>query len=241
MQKINKETMLLNTGQELNIEFIHGAGGTESKWRKIKPYFTDEKTTYVNLLGREDKQGESAETIEKHAENLASKIKEETVLVGHSMGGLVGLEVAKINPLVKGLVLIASSYELPVHPSILDSFNKNEFPDFLFKASYTKNASDELINEEEKEKTKVPSEITYQDFVACNEYKSGAETLSGLDIPVLALFGSEDNLLSKDSEEKLKEAKPNILINKVDGEKHYLILESPQEVSKVIKSFSKKL
>lgn len=231
----------MSNEQKLKFEFIHGAGGTESKWRKIKPYFTDEKTTYVNLSGRENKRDQSAQTIEEHAEKLASKITEETVLIGHSMGGLVGLEVAKLNSLVKGLVLIASSYELPVHPSILDSFDKNEFPDFLFKASYTKNASGELIKEEEKEKTKVPSEITYQDFVACNEYKFGAETLKSLEIPVLALFGSEDNLLSKDTEENLKKAKPHILINKVDGEKHYLILESPQEVSKVIKSFSEKL
>lgn len=226
---------------EINFEFIHGAGGTESKWREVKPYFKDEKTTYVNLSGREDKQNESAQTIEEYAKNISAKITEDTVLVGHSMGGLIGLEVAKNNPLVKGLVLVASSYELPVHSSILDSFAQGEFPDFLFKASYTKEISDELIEQEEKEKTKVPSEITHQDFIACNEYKSGAETLGSLEIPVLAIFGSEDKLLSKDSEDKLKEAKSNIHINKIDGEKHYLILESPQQVSEIIKSFSEKI
>lgn len=231
----------MSSEKDLNFEFIHGAGGTESKWREMKPYFTDKKTTYVNLPGRENKQGESAQSIEEHAEIISRNITSETILIGHSMGSLVALEIAKKNPLIKGLVLIASSYELPVHPSILESFSKNEFPDFLFKASYTKEASKKLIEEEELEKNKVSNETIYQDFLACNKYTIGAETISSINIPIMALFGSDDKLLSKDSEEKLKKSNSNMLIKKIDGEKHYLILESPEEVSNIIKSFAENL
>lgn len=223
---------------QINYVFIHGAGGTESKWREIKPYFKDKQATYLNLPGRKDKKEITVQTIEDYAKEVAKEITDETILVGHSMGGLIGLEVAKNNPLIKGLVLVASSYELPVHPSILDSFAKGEFPEFLFKASYTKEISTELLNQEEAEKTNIPSEITHQDFVACNTYQAGKETLQSLQIPVLALFGSEDKLLGKDTEENLIEANPQIQINKITGEKHYLILESPKQVSDIIRSFS---
>lgn len=226
---------------KINYVFIHGAGGTESKWREMKPYFADEKARYINLPGREDKGHLAAQTIEEYAKEVSKEITENTVLVGHSMGGLVGLEVAKVNPVIKGLVLVASSYELLVHPSILDSFAQGEFPEFLFKASYTKEISNELIEEEKAEKTKIPSEITHQDFIACNTYKSGAETLSKINIPVLAVFGSEDKLIDKNTEEKLKEVNAKVHISKLTGEKHYLILESPQKVSEIIKSFTEKI
>lgn len=228
-------------GNQINYVFIHGAGGTESKWREIKPYFKDEQATYLNLPGRKDKQDIRVKTIEDYAKEVAKEITDETILVGHSMGGLIGLEIAKNNPLIKGLVLVASSYELPVHPSILDSFAEGEFPEFLFKASYTKEISSELLEQEEKEKTKIPSEMTHQDFIACNTYQTGQETLQSLKIPVLALFGSEDKLLGKDTEEKLTEANPQVQINKITGEKHYLILESPKQVSDIIQSFSKSI
>lgn len=219
-------------------KFIHGAGGTDTKWRKVKPYFENKKTTYVNLSGREGNENKTFQTIQDHAESIVPSITEETILIGHSMGSLIALEVAKRTNLIKGVVMIASSYELPVHQSILDSFAEKKFPEFLFKASYTEKASKELIEEEAIEKNKVSSETIYQDFLACNEYVVGSDTLSHLNIPVMALFGSEDKLLSKDSENKLKEVRPDIQINKIKGEKHYLILESPQQVSEIIKSFA---
>ena len=61
---------------------------------------------------------EIAEWIKRSMEKL--KIKEISFM-GHSQGCLVGLEFASRFPkLIKSLVLVAGSYELPVNPALID-------------------------------------------------------------------------------------------------------------------------
>lgn len=222
------------------ILFIHGAGGTNSKWRKVEPYFSDHTIESVNLPGRNN-ESNAANTIEEQAEQINSLITKDTIVVGHSMGGLVGLELAKQNENVKGLVLAASFYELPVHPKMLASFDEGEFPSSLFYASYTKHADEELLSQEKREKEIVPIRTVQKDFHACNAYKGGAETLSNLQIPVLAIYGNADRLLPPKVDESLKNVNDNIQLIEMDGGSHYLILEEPEQFSNHVKKFIKQL
>ena len=79
-----------------------------------------------------------------------TKLHFDTIVVGHSMGGLIALELAGISDKVKGVVLVNSSYKLPVHPKIIQTLAEGTFPENLFRASYAKAANSELLEKRER-------------------------------------------------------------------------------------------
>lgn len=221
----------------LNLLFIHGAGGTKSKWRSVEPFFTDYTYQSINLPGHGDDSSEVALTIEENASLIEQYIKDDTIIVGHSMGGLVGLELASRNNKVKGLVLAASSFELPVHHSILDSLEEGVFPNSLFYASYSKEVDETLLAEEKKEKESTPVDISRIDFRACNDYKEGESKLESLKIPIAAIYGNEDRLIPSGIGEKLQVVNKNVKVFEIEKSGHFPILEKAEAFSKALQIF----
>lgn len=222
--------------------FIHGAGGTKSKWRLLSHYFQEGEAEYIDLPGRDGLGEESIPfSIEEFARTLNQVIQDDVIVVGHSMGGLIGVELATINEKVKGLVLAASHYRLPVHSKVLDKLKEGLFPEGLFHASYAKNSAPELLELEKRELNLVPKERTFLDYEACNRYTKGKETLSRLSIPILALYGEEDRLLPENAQEELVAANPRAHLQVIPQASHYLMLEQPAVVSTLLADFKDQL
>ncbi|QED48981.1 alpha/beta fold hydrolase [Cytobacillus dafuensis] len=227
--------------KKYKIMFIHGAGGTKSKWRAMKEYCEEALYEAIDLPGHGENEFNLITSIQDHAAYIDQSIQEDTIVVGHSMGGLIALELAARNKCVKGIVLAASFYELPVHPKILDKLANGEFPSSLFHASYSSDVSEVLLEEEKTEMNKVPIEITYADFKACNSYLDGTDRLTALDIPVCAILGKQDRLLPSEPAKLLKNLKPDIKIVEIDGSGHYIMLEKPKEFSEALTMFTQEL
>ncbi len=221
--------------------FIHGAGGTKSKWRLLQKEFEDESIRIIDLPGRGDQMNESASSVQELARYCKEQISEDVILVGHSLGGLVALQTALDNPKVKGLVLVASHYELPVHSKVLDKLNNGIFPDGLFYSSYSKGTSTNLVKEEKEEIKLVSSKQTYSDFKACNEYEMGKESVSRLTIPVLAVYGEEDRMLPQDAPQKLMEVNKQAKVKAVENAARYIMLEQPEALAGILKEFANEI
>lgn len=221
----------------LTFFFIHGAGGTISKWRKVTERLGDIPFEVHNLPGHDHDKRAVPSTIEEFASMLNSEIREDVIVVGHSMGGLIGIELAAINEKVKGLVLANSHYELPVHPKILEQLSTGVFPDSLFYASYGKSTDKQLLYEEKEELHKNPMRVTINDFECCAKYKNGEKMLKILNIPVLAVIGEEDKLLPPNAKEQLMKVKPDIQIKKMKGSGHYSMLEKSEKFTEIILEF----
>lgn len=219
--------------------FIHGAGGTKNKWRTLSSL--ENESSFIDLPNHGSNKATQCETIEEYAAVLSKQITNDCIVVGHSMGGLIALELAAKNPNVKGIVLVASSYSLPVHPKIITSLEEGEFPDFLFRASYAKGASPQLIVEEQQELATSPPDVAKQDFQACDRYKNGEATLSKLEIPILALLGDEDRLIPPDTQEKLSALNEHVEVSMIEGAGHYLALEKPDIVKQQLSKFKAKV
>lgn len=217
--------------------FIHGAGGTKSKWRKVEPFFTDYTCKYITLPGQEGDGSEVAHTIEESAALVESHIEGDTIVIGHSMGGMIGLELAARNSHVKGLVLAASFYELPVHSSILESLESGVFPNSLFYASYAKGVSEEFLAEEKAEADHIAVAVSRWNFQACNAYKAGKGRLANLQIPVAAIYGDVDRLIPPEAGNKLQEVNKNVHVVEIEKSGHYPILENPTAFSKALQEF----
>ncbi|QQE77582.1 alpha/beta fold hydrolase [Alicyclobacillus sp. SO9] len=216
--------------------FIHGAGGTKSKWRFVRERLPESDGLYIDLPGHGVETGAAKESIRAYAEALSEQIHQDVVIVGHSMGGLIGIELAARNPHVKGLIMVASHYRLPVHEKILSRLRDGEFPNSLFNASYRKNADRKLIEDERTEITLVSTEITLSDYECCNRYDDGKATLSKLTLPVHVLYGSEDKLLPPLSKDEMLAANSRVRTWVIPSAAHYVMLERPDETVSYIRS-----
>lgn len=215
--------------------FIHGAGGTRNKWRTLTSL--ENESTCIDLPGHGTSEAEQCETVEDYAKQLSPEVTRDCIVVGHSMGGLISLELAALNPNVKGIVLAASSYQLPVHPKIIATLAEGTFPDNLFHASYAKDVSPDLFNEEKQELLTSPTEVARKDFIACDRYKAGKETLKQLQIPILAVLGNEDRLIPPNTAEVLSQLNPSVNIATIEGAGHYIALEKPEDFIREIIQF----
>lgn len=225
----------------MKLLFIHGAGGTKSKWRKVADQLQDLSCEFIDLPGHGESEYNIISSIQDVAGFISSSIHEETIVIGHSMGGLIAIELAARNNKVKGIVLAASFYELPVHSSILERLETGEFPNSLFYASYSKEADKDLLEEEQRQLKMVPTEIALADFKACNEYTEGKDQFAQLCIPTMAVIGNEDRLLPSQAIEKLQKVKVDVDIQELAGAGHYVMLEKPAAFVSAIQAFVNKV
>jgi pimeloyl-ACP methyl ester carboxylesterase len=222
---------------KLPLMFIHGAGGTSSKWRRVRDRLGDRAGIYVDLPGHGAGGDDTQDSVEGYAAVLGPQIHQEVVLVGHSMGGLIAMELAVRHHFVKGLVLVASHMSLPVHPKILVQLSAGVFPESLFHASYSKQVDAKLLMEERDEIALVSTQTTFLDFDACNGYHRGPNVFAALDIPILAVYGSEDRLLPPTAKEDLVKVNARASVTTVAASGHYVMLEQPDEFVHVLTDF----
>ena len=106
---------------------MHGSGLTHIVWSLHETFLTAKgySVLSVDLPGHGNSEGPAVKSIEGIAEwvkKLMEQLKvNEISFIGHSQGCLVGLEFASRFPkLIKSLVLVGGSYELPVNPVLID-------------------------------------------------------------------------------------------------------------------------
>ncbi|WP_047153807.1 alpha/beta fold hydrolase [Aneurinibacillus tyrosinisolvens] len=222
--------------------FIHGAAGSKDKFRGIEQKLEGIPCLFVDLPGHGENAGEACcASIEEYAQWLNGHIgRQPVIVVGHSMGGMIGMELAAHNPYVKGLVLTASHYELPVHPKLLLQLVEGTFPASFFRASYGKNVNEDLLEEEQRQRNQVSMQVAHNDFSCCNDYK-GKASFAALKIPVLALYGSEDRLLPAGALENAKETLPDAQCEVIEGAGHYVMLENPEAFVQALLAFRKSI
>ena len=122
----------------------------------------------------------------------------------------MGIDFASRYPdLTEKLVLVAGSYKLPVNQDLLDlAFSGDEKAILLMmkwgyegsKAFIGGNPVKKIINS-----TREIREILYVDLNACNNYKSGKESLEKITCPTLCIFGDLDKMVPLEVGNKMAE------------------------------------
>ena len=117
--------------------FIHGAGMDSSIWEAQTSYFARCHPIYgINLPGHGGSDGSGVDRIELYAQRVRSVLDEllprdPYLLVGHSMGGAVAMEMAtRTSSSIAGIVLIGTAAKLKVMPIV---FETNKAPGTLFQ------------------------------------------------------------------------------------------------------------
>ena len=221
-----------------SILFIAGAGMDHRLIRSIKlPDSEYNRPLIIDLPGHGFTQGSSSNNIETYSNFLIDSLKahdlKELSICGHSMGGLVALDmVTRHSYKAKSLILVNSIYPTRVADALLSKAKAGNGPaaDFIIKYGLYKRLLGIKNAFSEKEDL-----VMLDDLEACNNYQLDLTELKNLELPISIILGSKDKLVDLKAVESFANVVPS-KIHTIDEVGHFPFFEDPVELSKLISS-----
>ena len=228
----------------MKLIFIHGSGGCKESWQWQTQHFVDSEA--IDLPGHPI--GNPCSTIDDYVEWLHGYVSEkgysDLVIAGHSLGGGIALLYAlKYPENVKGLISMGSGGRLRVHPLFLESLEKAIADPDNAQAPVSepsKLVAPELaeIISRRTEENGLP--VMLNDLMACDKFDI-MDRLGDIDIPLLAVCGTEDVMTPPKYSQYLVDNMKNARVAIIEGGTHFVFAEKPVEVNQAIDSFLKSL
>jgi len=231
-----------------SVVLIHGAGCNSSVWlHQLEGIQSPFNLVAIDLIGHGATKGTSMNSIAGYSTWLAEVLKRcfqsQVILVGHSMGGAITMQLAKDHPeLVKGMVLLATGPRLKVAPQFLDGI-KNDFENtikLLMKYAYAKDVDQNTLKAGIDLMLSTGKDTAFNDFWACDNFDIEGE-IHKITLPCLIMVGDQDKLTPPDLSisifQKLRESRL-VKLHKVG---HMLMLENPKKVNREIEAFLRDL
>ena len=228
---------------------IHGAGSNYLCWPAEIRRLRDVSVYAIDLPGHGNSTGTAHHRVTFYQSAIIDFIAQlginRAVLVGHSLGAAIGLQLAHDHPEhVAGLVCIAGAASFQIDSSFID----------LFRVPQTQKTALELMktyfapqcgNQQWfpnllKSLTTVRNSLWYADLRASEQFDLRSQ-LSRINTPALVLSGTHDPLVSSSSASYLAHQLPNAELIRFYKHGHMLMLEDPKGVAKDILGFYQKI
>jgi len=224
----------------MQLVFIHGSGGCKESWHYQVRHFPDSDA--IDLPGHPE--GELCQTIEAYGEWLHAYIRrrgyEDVVLVGHSLGGGIALQVALDHAEdLAAIVLVGSGARLRVHPDYLSALERAVQNPSL--AEQARNPVYDLIDAElaavlRRRAAENGPAAALNDMRACDAFDVMTR-LGSIELPALALCGDRDIMTPPKYSEYLAKNMPRARAVVIPGGTHMVFAEKPEEVNRAIEDF----
>ncbi|MBC7223640.1 MAG: alpha/beta hydrolase [Anaerolineae bacterium] len=229
------------------VVLVHGAGGSHLHWPAALRRLPEATVYALDLPGHGRSEGEGRRSIAAYRDVVRSFLEaaglEQAVLVGHSMGGAIALEVALRYPRrVRGLVLVGSGARLRVAPALLQALQE-DYPravESLVQWLFAKDAPEQLRRTARQQLLGVPPQVVYGDFLACDGFDVMGE-LPQVEAPTLAVCGTEDVMTPLKYSQYLAAHIPQAHLEVVPGGGHMVMLEQPEPVARAVAAFLRQL
>lgn len=235
------------TGSEKrpSLLFVHGAGCDVSVWQAQADFFAGRHPAYrLDLPGHGGSTPVGEECISSYATwvRLAAAslfATEPFVLVGHSMGGAVALELAAAPPeALAGVVLVGTGARLGVTRAIFQMLTQD--PEAFFQSvglfafsPATRTGVRERVVRAVK---RCPLPVILGDFKACDAFDMRGR-LGAVRIPALILSGLDDQLTPAAYASYLRDAIFDSRLVMVPEAGHMVMAERPEAVNQAIAQF----
>ena len=230
---------------------MHGSGLSHIVWSLHEQFYSSQgfNVLAVDLPGHGDSEGPSLSSIQEISDwvkDLANELNLKKInFIGHSQGCLVGIDFASRYPeLIERLVLVAGSYKLPVNQDLLDLAEAGDEKALLLMMKWGYEGSKAFIGGNPVKKiinsTREIREILYVDLRACNNYKSGKDSLEKINCSTLCIFGDLDKMVPLEVGNKMAEKIKNSKVKVITNCGHMIIFERAFEMRKSVLEFLKK-
>ena len=222
----------------MTVVFIHGAGANPSVWHLQTAHFKD--SLAIELPGHPN--GHGLTTVSDYARVVDRQIDDNgisnPIIVGHSMGGAIGIELGTRMPALRGLVLVGTGARLRVRPEFLVRMREDYEGAAKLLASWSVSASADpiLIDRIARDLLKVKPEVTIGDFMACDKFDM-MDRLGEIECRTLIVCGNDDVMTPKKYSQYLHEKINNSKLVIIPGAGHGVMLETPREFNRVLGEF----
>ncbi len=164
------------------------------------------------------------------------------MLVGHSLGGVVALEIARIRPdLVDGLVLIASGARLPVPEPIMERARADPAAERRrLMEAFLADGDRPIAAEARAALEACADETLAADYAACAAADLRGR-LADLRAPALVVAGGEDRLTPPWLSEELARELPMAQMVLIPGARHMVMADADGTVNLLTAAFLARL
>ena len=246
--------MFVSTGgmdfdeEKSSILLMHGSGLTHIVWSLHEQFYASQgfNILSVDLPGHGNSEGPSLKSIEEISDWVKSLMNvlgiKKIIIIGHSQGCLVGIDFASRYPnLINDLVLVAGSYKMPVNQDLIDYAEAGDEKAILLMMKWGYEGSKAFIGGNPVKKiinsSREIREVLAVDLNACNNYKSGKESLEKINCPTLCIFGYLDKMVPLEVGNKMASMIKNSEKKIINNCGHMIIFEKAFEMRKIVKEF----
>jgi len=120
----------------MNIYFLHGLNGYPAQWKPIQEYLSKKGFNSSAYDFMKDKNLRKTR-FQDYVEAIASEVSDDTVLIGHSMGGLLVQKIAEITRIKAGICICTAPPKGILLPSPGFSSSLRYIPYVLFNIPFT--------------------------------------------------------------------------------------------------------
>ncbi len=231
-----------------SILLMHGSGLTHIVWSLHEQFYASQgfNVLSVDLPGHGNSEGPALKSIEEISNWVKSLMEKmsisKIIIVGHSQGCLVGIDFAsRYSKLISGLVLVAGSYKMPVNQDLIDLAEAGDEKAVLLMMKWGYEGSKAFIGGNPVKKiinsSREIREILAVDLNACNNYKTGKESLEKVNCSTLCIFGDLDKMVPINVGNKMAELIKNSKTKVITNCGHMIIFEKAFEMRKLVKEF----
>jgi pimeloyl-ACP methyl ester carboxylesterase len=228
-----------------NVVLLHGAGGNHLVWPAALRRLPRANVYALDLSGHGRSTGKGHANIAAYVQEVVQFIQalslSNVVLIGHSMGGAVAQTIAiQQPPEATALVLIGTGAKLRVAPTILDQIvpNFEQAVSAINQFAWSATAPPEMVENGRELLMQTGPTVMHADFCACDQFDI-RDQLALINVPVLIISGSADNLTPPKYGCFLADHIPKAQFVQLDGAGHMMMLEKPGETTEAIQAFLK--
>lgn len=247
-------TLYVHTGGSASptgrpVILIHGAGGDHTVWRFQTRWLAHHgyRVLCPDLPGHGRSGGEPCESIPGWGEWLLSLLDERVgsaaTIVGHSMGGLIGLQAAASRPeAFTRLIVVGSGRAMPVHADLLDAA-RHDLPRAAAliagwsvpwahrgghpeSGTWQKGGIERLLERSRHG-------VLATDLEAVSAFRVQAETIA---VPTDVIIGSQDRMAGRKAGEELAAAIPGAILHVIEGAGHDPMTQMPRTFNRLLLS-----
>ncbi len=237
-----------------SIIFIHGAANDHSVWTLQSRYFAHHgfNALAVDLPGHGKSFGDAKTSVPQYADwiiNLCDNgAIREAAVVGHSMGSLIGLDLATRHPArVSRLALLGCCTPMPVADALMDAARHRpqeafdmlniwgHAPQVKWNQSAIPGTSLMMAYKCLLEKSR-PG-VLANDLAACSSFALAADTIKKIVAPTLVLSGSKDMMTPPKAAQSVAKQITGARFTSLAGVGHAMMQEAPGQVLDALRDF----